>query len=162
MTASEDNKAIIGWREWVALPDLKIPAIKAKIDTGARTSALHAFDIEVFKVKNRKKVRFGIHPMQKNTSIVCYCEADVKEQRMVKDSGGHSEQRYIIHTTLSWANKLWPIEVNLTRRDNMKFRILLGRSALQGRFLIDLDRSYLAGRYLAKAYRRLKTGGRKH
>ena len=152
MTAIENQKLTVGWREWVALPDLNIPAIKAKIDTGAKTSSLHAFDIEVFRADGGQKVRFGIHPLQRNTDIVLYCEADIKERRTVTDSGGHREERYVIFTTLSLGDYRWPIEMTLARRYNMKYRMLLGRSALHGRFLIDLDKSYMFGRSLPKAY----------
>ena len=152
MSTLQNQKSIIGWREWVALPDLKIPAIKAKIDTGAKTSSLHAFDIRVFEADGGQKVRFGIHPLQRNTDIVIYCEADIKELRTVTDSGGHSEARYVICTTLSLGNQRWPIEMTLARRDNMKYRMLLGRSALRGRLLIDLDRAYVFGRTLPKTF----------
>lgn len=154
MTAMEDQKLTVGWREWVALPDLNIPAIKAKIDTGAKTSSLHAFDMEVFRAGGGQKVRFGIHPLQRNTDIVLYCEADIKDLRTVTDSGGHGEERYVICTTLSLGNHRLPIEITLARRDNMKYRMLLGRSALRGRFLIDLEKAYLFGRTLAKSYAR--------
>ena len=135
----------IGWREWVALPELGIDRIKAKIDTGAKTSSLHAFDIRVFGAGGGQKVRFGIHPLQRNTDIVIYCEADIKELRTVTDSGGHSEARYVICTTLSLGNQRWPIEMTLARRDNMKYRMLLGRSALRGRAVIDVDQTYQHG-----------------
>lgn len=152
--AAENEKITIGWREWVALPDLNIPAIKVKIDTGARTSALHAFDLEVFERDGRQKVRFGIHPLQRKTRIVRYCVADVQEKRMVTDSGGHCENRYVIRTTLSLADKLWPIEVTLSRRDTMRYRMLLGRTALQGWLIIDPAKSYLAGRALSRSYKK--------
>ncbi|MDF1590630.1 MAG: ATP-dependent zinc protease [Desulfobacterales bacterium] len=152
MTAVKNQKLTAGWREWVALPDLNIPAIKAKIDTGAKTSSLHAFDMEVFKTDNGQKVRFGIHPLQRNTDIVIYCEADIKELRTITDSGGHREERYVICTTLSLGNRQWPIEMTLARRDNMKYRMLLGRSALRGRYFIDLEKAYILGRTLSKSY----------
>ena len=145
-------KNIVGWREWIALPDLGIPAIKAKIDTGARTSAIHVFDLEEFEVNGVLMVRFGIHPLQKNTSITRLCEAPVLERRKVKNSGGHSENRYVIQTNAQISDLTWPIDVTLTNRDLMMFRMLLGRKALENRFLTNPGRSFLAGRFLAKAY----------
>ena len=149
---SVDNTNTIGWREWVTLPDLDIPAIKAKIDTGARTSALHAFDMKVFTAGGQQRMRFGIRPLQRRKHLVRYCETDILERRMVTDSGGHRELRYVIRTRVSLAGVTWPIEITLTRRDNMKFRMLLGRTALKGRFLVDPNKSYTAGRLLAKSY----------
>lgn len=143
---------IIGWREWIALPDLGIPAIKAKIDTGARTSAIHVFNLEEFSANGLKMVRFGIHPLQKNNEIVRFCEARVLERRKVKNSGGHSENRYIIQTTAALGGEHWPISISLTNRDLMMFRMLLGRKALEERFLINPGHSFLTGRSLAKSY----------
>ena len=149
-----DNKLTIGWREWVALPDLNIPAIKAKIDTGARTSALHAFDMEVFEADGQKKIRFGVRPLQRKQEVILYCVADLVERRKVTDSGGYRELRHVIRTPVSWNHVVWPIEMTLTHRDTLKFRMLLGRTALQGRYLVDPDNSYYAGRALAKSYRK--------
>ena len=151
-TSPEYEKMIIGWREWVSLPELNIPAIKAKIDTGARTSALHAFDTEVFETDGQQKIRFGVRPMQKKKEIVLYCVADFQEQRMVTDSGGHRELRYVIRTPVSLGDRVWSIEITLTRRDTLKFRMLVGRSALRMQLLIDPEKSYLMGRSLAKQY----------
>lgn len=144
--------AIIGWREWIGLPELGIPAIKAKIDTGARTSALHIFSLEEFEADGRRMVRFGIHPLQRRKDIECFCEAPVLEQRRVKDSGGHYEKRYVIQTTAILGPVSWPINITLTNRDPMLFRMLLGRTAVENRFLVNPSRSYLTGRSLAKSY----------
>jgi hypothetical protein len=144
----------IGWREWLALPQLGIPAIKAKIDTGARTSALHTFSLEEFTAGGIRMVRFGIHPLQKRKDIELFCEAPVLERRRVKDSGGHSEKRYVIQTDVVLKNEIWRINVTLTNRDAMIFRMLLGRTAVEKRFLIDPGRSYTAGRSLARNYPR--------
>ena len=146
-------KAIIGWREWIGLPELGIPAVKAKIDTGARTSALHVFDLEEFVEDGRQMVRFGIHPLQRRKDIVRFCEAPVLERRRVKDSGGHIEKRYVIRTKAVMGSESWKIDLTLTNRDLMLFRMLLGRTAVENRFLINPGRSYQTGRSLAKSYK---------
>jgi hypothetical protein len=145
--------AIIGWKEWVELPELQIPAVKAKIDTGARTSALHVFSLEEFQADGQRMVRFGIHPLQRRKDIQCFCEAPVLEQRRVKDSGGHYDKRYVIQTTAKLGAVSWSIDITLTNRDPMLFRMLLGRKAVENRFLINPGCSYLTGRRLAKSYR---------
>ena len=99
----------VGWREWVLLPELGLPAIKAKIDTGARTSCLHAFVVEPFEKNDKQWVRFGIHPHQDNIEEEVYCEAEVVDKRMVTDSGGHKEERFVIITLLKVADQIWPI-----------------------------------------------------
>ena len=148
----EKTPKIIGWREWLALPELKIPAIKAKIDTGARTSALHTSFIETFSEAGVAKVRFGIHPLQKKENIELHCEAIVVDERTVTDSGGHQELRLVIRTQLELMNEQWPIEITLTTRKDMRFRMLLGRTALAGHFLVDVASSYLAGRKSRRMY----------
>ncbi len=146
------TKTTIGWREWLALPQLGIPAIKAKIDTGARTSALHTFSLEEFTAGGQRMVRFGIHPLQKRQDVELFCEARVLERRRVKDSGGHVEKRYVIQTEVALLGAVWLINVTLTNRDAMLFRMLLGRTAIEKRFVVDPGRSYLNGRALAKTY----------
>lgn len=139
---------ISGWREWVSLPDLNIPQIKAKIDTGARTSALHAFKIEYFKENFKDKIRFFIHPFQykhKNKTIV-ECITDLKDQRIVTDSGGHREERPVIETLLQIGSLNIPIEITLTCRDDMRFKMLLGRTALRHHVLVNPSASYLLGK----------------
>lgn len=134
---------MIGWREWISLPDLGMTQIKAKIDTGARTSALHAFSIKPFKDGTKDRIRFDMHPYQKDNERIITCEADVVDLRWISDSGGHLEERYIINTPITLGGMTWPIEVSLTERDTMLFRMLLGRRALRKRFIINPGRSFI-------------------
>jgi hypothetical protein len=136
----------VGWREWVSLPKLNIPRIKTKIDTGARTSALHAFKLECFQENNKDKVRFLIHPLQGKTAPIIECVADLKDMRWVTDSGGHREERPVIETLLRIGNYEWPIEITLTSRDDMRFRMLLGRTAMYEKMIINPSSSYLIGK----------------
>lgn len=137
---------IIGWREWASLPELGIVRIKAKVDTGARTSALHAFSLHLFSENGRDKIKFDIHPQQHNTEQIVTCVADVLDKRLVTDSGGHTEERYVICTPITIAGQTWPIEITLTERENMLFRMLLGRSALHKRFIVNPARSFVTTR----------------
>jgi hypothetical protein len=143
----------VGWREWVALPGLGVDAIKGKLDTGARTSSLHTFFIEPFREGGKDMVRFGLYPLQKSKDIEVICCAEILDRRMTSDSGGKKELRYVISTTLSLGGMQWPIEVNLTNRENLMFRFLIGRSALKGRLLVDSGQSFVLGRTLARRYR---------
>ena len=140
------QKPALGWREWLGFPDLGIPQIKAKVDTGARTSCLHAFYVKPFDREGASWVRFGIHPRQDDTSEEIHCEAPIKDRRKVRDSGGHEEYRYVIETMVSIGKDRHLAEVTLTDRDSMKFRVLLGRTAFRGKYLVDAGRSYLQGK----------------
>lgn len=135
----------IGWREWVGLPDLGIGWIKAKIDTGARTSALHTFEMDVAHDAGRKMARFGVHPFQRDTDTVHWCSAPVVDERSVRDSGGHREWRFVIETPVRLADREWPIEITLTARDTMLFRMLVGRTAMRS-IRVDPLASFLTGR----------------
>jgi hypothetical protein len=136
----------LGWREWIGFPELGIPRIKAKVDTGARTSCLHAFLVEPFDRDGQTWVRFDIHPNQHSSAEVIRCEAPVKDRRVVRDSGGHEELRYVIETPIAVGDRNFVVEVTLTDRDTMKFRVLLGRTAIRGHYLVDPGRSYLRGK----------------
>jgi hypothetical protein len=149
------EKLVLGWREWLGFPELGILQIKAKVDTGARTSCLHAFLVEPFERNGAPWIRFAIHPRQKDTVEEILCEAPIKDQRTVRDSGGHEEQRYVIETLVTIGSHEHRIEVTLTDRDTMKFRALLGRTAIQGHYLVDSERSYVQG----KRKKRQKSAG---
>jgi hypothetical protein len=141
------SNRIIGWREWVSLTELGIVAIKGKVDTGAKTSSLHAFDIQVYECDTKPFVTFKIHPIQNDTSIVVECRAPLVDRRSVTDSGGHKEERFVIRTTMVIAGKKKKIELTLTNRASMKYRMLIGRAALK-QFYIDPTQSYLSGKSL--------------
>lgn len=152
------EKTVIGWREWLSLPTLGIEQIKAKVDTGARTSALHTFDLEVYRDGDGlERVRFKVHPLQRNLDLVIECDHEILESRTVRDSGGHEEARPFIRIPVHLGGVSWEAEVSLTNRDNMKFRMLLGRSAMADRFLVDPKLSYQLGKRPASLSRSLKT-----
>ncbi|MBT8091620.1 MAG: ATP-dependent zinc protease [Gammaproteobacteria bacterium] len=136
----------LGWREWVGLPELGILRIKAKVDTGARTSALHAFEVTPITEGGRERVAFRMHPVQKDNDTVIDCVADIVDKRVVTDSGGHKEERYVIRTELQIGKHHWPIEATLTSRDDMLFRMLIGRTALKKRAVVNPARSYVLGK----------------
>ncbi len=144
----------IGWREWISLPQLGIPAIKAKIDTGARTSCLHTSRYEEFESEGIPMVRFDICPIQKDTQQVITCEAPLVDKRIVTDSGGHKELRPVISAeiTLGQFNDnltqplIYKIEITLSNRESMLFRMLIGRTAMQNRLTVNPALSYTQGK----------------
>lgn len=154
---SKPEKTTLGWREWAGLPELGIKRIKCKIDTGARTSALHAFFVETYAAAGERRARFGIHPFQKRTDIERICDVRVVDERMVTDSGGHRERRIVICTPVTLGEDTYPVELTLTDRDTMRFRMLFGRTALLGRYVVDPSRSYVLG----KRRRKPSSGGRR-
>lgn len=134
---------VIGWREWIALPELGVDAIKVKTDTGARTSALHADDVERFTSRGRPMLTFVVHPIQRDTTREVRCEAEMVDERWIRSSHGHEQLRPVIRTAIEIRGVRWEIEATLTRRDVMGFRMLLGREAMRGHLLVDPGRSYL-------------------
>jgi ribosomal protein S6--L-glutamate ligase len=143
---------ILGWEEWIALPELGLPAIKAKVDTGARTSALHAVFVEPFGPKRAPKVRFGVHPIPRRADIEIVCTAPVVDRREIRSSNGEREERYVISTPLRIGDREWPIEVTLTNRDTMVYRMLLGRQAIIEGVLVDPSASFRQPRLRYKVY----------
>ena len=137
---------VIGWREWVKLPDLGVGRIKVKVDTGARSSALHAFDVEEFTKDGETWVRFKIHPDQRNSKRTVNAEAKILDYRLVKNTGGKSTKRPVIITNVSLLGITWPVELTLANRDEMGFRMLLGREAIRRRLLVDPGGSYYGGK----------------
>ncbi|WP_322406910.1 ATP-dependent zinc protease [Idiomarina sp. PL1-037] len=134
----------IGWQEWGALPELNINQIHMKVDTGAKTSCLHAFKLEPFEREGQEWLRIFVHPEQ-NSLHEHVCEAPVFDKREVTDSGGHTEIRYVIRTRLQLGTVDQTVELTLTNRDTMKFRMLLGRQAMRGHFTVDPQASHLLG-----------------
>ncbi len=139
-------KLEIGWREWVGLPGLGIDAVKAKVDTGARTSAIHAFGVQSFEVEGVEWVRFQVHPRQRSKLPTITCEHPVHDRRLIRSSNGQQQTRVIIKTRLEIGGSAWPIELSLASRDELGFRMLLGRQGLRKKVLIDPARSYVTGK----------------
>ncbi|WP_291845612.1 ATP-dependent zinc protease [Maricaulis sp.] len=134
---------VVGWREWVGLPELGAVRIKAKIDTGARTSAIHAWKIQPFEKEGENWVRFELHPNQDDNKTRIACEARVVDSRLIKSSNGQEQRRYVIRTSIRIGLHVWPIELTLTRRDEMGFRMLVGRTALKPGALVNPSKSFL-------------------
>lgn len=145
--APDPQHLTLGWREWVALPELGLPAVKAKIDTGARTSALHAYDIvEEIRADGHAYVSFTTQPVQRNESLEVRCSARVVDKRRVTDSGGHAAERYVVRTGLTLGERHLEVEVTLTERRGMLFRMLVGRTSLVPDIVVDPSSSFLLGR----------------
>jgi hypothetical protein len=142
---------VIGWREWVSMPDLEIDEIKAKIDTGALSSALHAVNVETFRSRGRDMVRFDVHPYQRDAAGTVPAEAELVDERNIRSSTGHVELRPVVLIAVRIRGRQWTTEFTLTSRYEMGFRVLLGRRALRGRFLVDTRRSFVAGRPLDRS-----------
>jgi hypothetical protein len=136
----------IGWREWVALPELGLDRIKAKVDTGARTSALHAIRVRSVRSRGVDKVRFAVHPVQRTSTPTVDCEAILIDERYVRSSDGRRELRPVIETLLRIGDREWPIEITLTDRALMGFRLLLGRRAVRKKFVVDPGTSWIASK----------------
>lgn len=136
----------VGWREWVMMPDLGIPRLRAKVDTGARTSCLHTFHLEAYEHDGERRVQFWVHPSRRNLNRVIHCDTPLLDERVVTDSGGHREMRYAILTPMRMGPWCWPVEMTLTNRDTMRFRMLIGRTAMKERLCVDPSASFLAGK----------------
>jgi hypothetical protein len=141
---------VVGWREWVRLPELGVSLIKAKVDTGARTSALHAENVRIVRRGGRQLVRFTIHPRQRSKKLAVDAVAPLVEERRVTSSSGVEELRPVIVTTVDVGGDQWSIEMTLTRRDEMGFRMLLGRQAVRGHVIVDPGRSYITRKVTRK------------
>ncbi|PZF32011.1 RimK/LysX family protein [Curtobacterium sp. MCPF17_051] len=141
--SSDSGLVVAGWREWAGLPDLGVPWIKVKLDTGARSSALHAFDLEELP---GERVRFSLHPWQDTDADATTIECDVHDRRIVRSSTGHTQERIVVRTRIALAGQVVESEVTLSNRDQMGFRMLVGREALRQGFLVDPARSFMAGR----------------
>ena len=139
------DKTLIGSEEWCSFPQLGIPAIKARVDSGAKTSALHAINIKIFEKNGAEWLKFDINPIQNNSKSIIHCEAQLVDQRIVKSSNGTREKRYVIRTDVELGNHNWQVEVTLTNRDSMGFRMLLGREAMVGRLIVDPEKKFELG-----------------
>lgn len=143
---SKAGPPVIGWREWVGLPDLGVAQIKVKVDTGARSSSLHAYELELFQREGAEWVRFQVQPVQRRRSQSVWVEAPVFDMRSVRSSSGRASLRPVIITNVTLLGITWPVEVTLASRDKMGFRMLLGREAIRRRFLVDAGKSYYGGK----------------
>jgi hypothetical protein len=143
---SEKQKPRIGWREWIAFPGFGVDRIKAKIDTGARTSVIHAYRIRKLDDADEPRVEFYLHPAQRRRIPEIHCVAQIADERTIKSSNGENETRYVIVTPIQLGDEIWPVELTLSNRDQMGFRALVGRTAIRERYLVDPGSSFLLGR----------------
>ena len=150
MTKASQKLITVGWREWVSLPDLGIDKIKVKVDTGARTSAIHATELSPFEEDGVKRIAFNVHTHRRDHDQFVRCVADIFDQRSVTNSGGQSEERWVIQTGLTIGDYSWPIAMTLTARPDMRFRMLLGRNAMEDRIVVDPAKSFVWGRHRSK------------
>jgi ribosomal protein S6--L-glutamate ligase len=153
--AIQDKELVFGWEEWVELPGLGLPAVRAKIDTGARSSSIHAFMIEPYGRAGKKRVRFGVHPVPDRPDIVVFCSAELIDQREITSSNGETELRYIVQTPLRIGGQEWPIEISLTNRESMQYRMLVGRTALRDNIIVDPNLSCAQGELSPDLYNKL-------
>jgi hypothetical protein len=144
-TKTTQLKPVIGWREWAAFPDLGVKRINAKIDTGAKTSAIHAFQIKEIPFGSKIYVEFYLHPLQRRRTPEIFCRAPIVGKRVIRSSNGEQEVRCVIQTRLRLGTSSWNIDLTLTDRDSMGFRLLIGRDAIRRKFIIDPGASYLLG-----------------
>ena len=144
--AKAQTPIVLGWREWIGFPDLGLDAVMAKMDSGAKSSAMHASDIKILKVNGKHVVEFCVHPVQQKMSPKIVCQAPLVGQRTIRSSNGLTEKRYVIETRLKLGKRRWKIELTLTNREDMDFRVLLGRDAIKRKFMIDPNASYLLGK----------------
>ena len=140
-----NNLIIVGSEEWCQFPDLNIPGIKARVDSGAKTSSLHAFNIQSFRKNGEKWVNFEVHPLRNDNRTSVFCEAKVIDQRVIKSSSGSSEKRFVIRSKVLLGSEQYDIELTLTNRDSMGYRMLLGREAMEGRVLVNPAVSFSLG-----------------
>lgn len=141
---NESRRPLIGWREWASLPEFSVKRINAKIDTGAGVSAIHAFNVNEASVKGRAFAEFILHPVQHRRQPELFCRAPIVDRRIIRSSNGQEEERFAIETPLKLGDRVWKIHLTLTNRDEMEFRLLIGRDALRDKFLVDPSASYLA------------------
>jgi len=157
--AQKRQSLVVGWDEWVSLPELGLLAIKAKVDTGARTSSLHALDIEPYDKDGVTRVRFLVHPLPERPDVEIHCDAQVLDRREITSSNGVTEERFVIRTPFSLSGQEWPIEISLTNREDMQYRMLIGRSTMSGRMIVDPDRSMLCGELSPLVYDEIAAEG---
>ena len=153
---SLEKEFTLGWEEWVTLPELNVPAIKAKIDTGAKTSSIHAFMIEPYGRGDIKKVRFGVHPIPDRPDIVIFSSGKIVDEREFTSSNGETEVRYVIETIVKIGDESWPIELSLTNRESMQYRMLIGRSALKDSIIVDPNLSCVQNNLSIDSYENIK------